>query len=310
MPPRIIAENLVKIYRGGLKAVDNVSFEAGDEVLVIMGPNGSGKTTTLSMIAGALKPTSGRVLVDGLDLWGRDWAEARGKIGFAPQNMPFRDRLTLVENLTWYGMIRGLSFRESKRRAKNLLETMGLGGHADKPVRALSGGQRRRLTIAAALMGDPEILILDEPTSGLDPSARKTIWDMLHEQARGKTVIVSTHIAEDAEENADRVIIFHRGRIVAEGEPEALIKRYAPNATIVVEGRLNGKPEIDGATLIRFSESQARYMAGDPDTVLPRLIEAFIKMGSKIESVQVRKPGLYEVFLNLTGVRLDEEVNK
>lgn len=306
MNQTVIVEDLVKIYSDGTRAVDGVSFTAGRGVTMLMGPNGSGKTTTLSIVAGALAPTKGRILVCDYEVWGSGWEKARECIGFAPQNMPFRERLTLLENLVWYGLIRGIGFRESKQRALELLETVGLREHYKKKVAQISGGMRRRLMIAAALIGDPEVLILDEPTSGLDPSARRVLWNLIRDIARDKTIIASTHIAEDAEENADKVLIFHKGKIVASGEPELLIRQYAPEAVIVVEGALKGSFVIEGAKLLKSSQRELRYSTRDPDHVLPLIIEKLLSQGSKIEKVEVRKSGLTEVYLELTGVELSE----
>ncbi len=305
MPVIVEAVNLVKIYRNGVKAVDGVSFEAGPGITMLMGPNGSGKTTTLSMVAGALKPTSGSVYIGGLDVWGREWRRARSLVGFAPQNMPFKERLNALENLVWHGLIKGMSIRESKRRGRELLEVFGMEDHAGFMVGKLSGGLRRRLSIAAALLGDPEVLVLDEPTSGLDPAARRSLWRRLRSLAGEKCVVASTHIASDAEENAGKVLVFHKGRIVAEGSPEELVERYSPGSVTVVEGRITGVPEVDGTSVVESSGERVVYMVRDPDTVLPRIIEAMVRAGSRVERVEVRKPGLGEVYLRLTGVRLE-----
>lgn len=306
METAVIVEGLVKIYNDGTMAVDNVSFKAGRGVTMLMGPNGSGKTTTLSITAGALTPTKGSVEVCGYNVWGDGWAKARECIGFAPQNMPFRERLTLLENLIWYGLIRGLSIRESRRRALQLLETVGLQEHYKKKIVQISGGMRRRITIAAALIGEPEVLILDEPTSGLDPSARKALWGLIKDVSRGRTIIASTHIAEDAEDNADKVLIFHKGRIVATGDPESLIRKHAPEAVIAVKGSLSRSVQVDGARLVKESRSELRYTTRDPDHALPLIIGGLLSTGSKVEMVEVRKPGLSEVYLELTGVELAE----
>ncbi|MCE4624248.1 MAG: ABC transporter ATP-binding protein [Desulfurococcales archaeon] len=301
----VVVEDLVKVYRDGVEAVKGVSFSASRGITMLMGPNGSGKTTTLSMIAGSLKPTRGKVYVMGFDVWGDGWVEARKRIGFAPQDMPFRAKLTVLENLVWYGLIRGMGLGVARRRASELLREVGLYEHRRKRVEELSGGMRRRLTIAAALIGDPEVLILDEPTSGLDPGARRGFWELVERLARDKVVIASTHIAEEAEKHADKVIIFHRGRIVAEGRPDELIERHAPLARIVVKGDLRAPVEVEGATLLSSSPEEQAYTTRSPETVLPRLIEKLIEGGSRIESVEVRKPGLEEVYLRLTGERLE-----
>ena len=308
-PLLVEARGLRKVYPDGTVAVDGVDLEAGRGITVLMGPNGSGKTTTLMMVAGALKPSSGTVRVCGYDMWGGDWSRPRACVGFSPQNAPFREKLTSIENLVWYGLIRGIPLGEARRRARRLLELVGLEGASRKKVAELSGGMRRRLSIAAALMGEPEVLILDEPTSGLDPAARARLWELLRRLARERAVIASTHIPEEAEEHADTVYIFHRGRVAASGRPGDLVRRHAPKARIVVEGsRLSSPPTVEGATLLAASETQASYATSDPDTVLPRLVEALLAGGARVVKVEVRRPGLAEVFLALTGETPYEEV--
>jgi len=152
------------------------------------------------------------------------------------------------------------------------------------------------------MIGAPEVLILDEPTSGLDPGARRRLWGLLRALARERAVVASTHIPEEAEEHADTVYIFHRGRVAASGRPGDLIARHAPLSRIVVRGALPRVPgEVDGARLLASSGEEASYAARDPDRVLPRLVEALLSAGARLQSVEVRRPGLAEVFLTLTG---------
>ena len=303
----VIADRLVKVYRNGFVAVDGVSFRAGRGITVLMGPNGSGKTTTLSMVAGALKPTRGRVLVCGHDAWGTGWYMARERVGYAPQDAPLREVLTAIENLVWRGLMRGMSLGSARRMGLSLLETVGLRDKAHTRVTRLSGGMRRRLAIAAALMGDPDVLVLDEPTSGLDPGARRELWGLLERLARDRILLASTHIAREAEEHADQVLIFHRGRIVASGDPASLIERHAPMSRIVVEGSLPDRPaRVEGATPVRAGGERHEYASRAPDRVLPRLVEALAAAG-RVERVEVRRPGLEEVYLALTGELLGGE---
>ncbi|MEB2837105.1 MAG: ABC transporter ATP-binding protein [Desulfurococcales archaeon] len=302
MEALVEALGLRKVYPDGTVAVDGVSFKAGPGVTVLMGPNGSGKTTTLSMVAGALRPTSGRVVVCGYDMWGGEWSRPRECVGFAPQDMPFREKLTVMENLVWYGLIRGLSLGEARRRARRLLEEVGLEGAGKKKVAELSGGMRRRLSLAAALMGDPRVLVLDEPTSGLDPAGRMRLWGLIKRLAGERVVIASTHIPEEAEEHADTVLIFHRGRIAASGRPAELIKEYARHSRIVVEGRGLSKAGPPGyAELVEASDTRASFLAEEPEEVLPKLLADLLAAGASVERVEVRRPGLAEVYFAVTG---------
>lgn len=307
MQPLLVAEDLVKVYRDGTRAVEGVSFSVSSGVAMLMGPNGSGKTTTLSMVAGALRPTSGRVLVCGYDMWGSGWYQARECVGYAPQDMPFVERLTVIENLVWHGMLRGLSIGEARRRGLHLLEEVGLLDARGKMVRQLSGGMRRRLAIAAALMGEPRLLVLDEPTSGLDPAARAHFWSMISRLARGRAVLASTHLPSEAEMHADYVLIMHRGRLVAEGEPRRLIELYAPRALVEVEGSIpEGLRLPEGVEPVAVTRTRLVAATRDPEEALPALIQLVASRGGRVAKAAVRKPGLREVYLALTGEEMEE----
>lgn len=300
------AIGLRKVYPNGLVAVDGVTIRAGRGVVtVLMGPNGSGKTTTMSMIAGALRPTSGRVVACGLDVWGRDGVRARECIGFAPQEMPYREALRVIDNMVWYGMLRGMSPWEARRAARRSLEEVGLGGKERSRIGELSGGMKRRLVVATLLMWEPAIMILDEPTSGLDPAAREELWRLLSRLSRGRSVLVSTHIAEEAERHAGLVYVMHRGRVVASGSPAELIARHAPRARIVVRLASTGVGEppagVAGASLASSENGRLMYFSDTPDEDLPALISELSRLGFSVKSVEVEKPGLLEVYLRLAG---------
>jgi ABC-type multidrug transport system ATPase subunit len=300
----INATGITKVYRDGTEAVKDVSFNAGKGITVLMGPNGSGKTTTLSIVAGALKPTQGKVTVCGYDLWGAGWYEARKCIGYAPQNMPFIDHLTARENLVWLGLMKGLSLAEARIEADSLIEQVGLWESRDKRVARLSGGMRRRLAIAASLMGSPRIIILDEPTSGLDPGARNALWNIIRDSNRDKAVLVSTHIPEEAEEHADKVIMFHKGRIVASGTPQNLIEKYAPRSVIELEG-VFPEAKTGNWSYKLWSTNRVMIESHDPDRDLPRILEELITVGCKVSLARIRKPGLREVYFYLTGESIE-----
>ncbi len=294
----VTGRGLYKEYPGGVVAVRGVDLEARPGKTALMGPNGSGKTTTLSMLAGALKPSKGEVEVCGLNLWGREWLKARRRIGFAPQNMPFRDKLSGRENLVWHGLLRGLSLGEASRRARRLGEELGMGEYLDRRVATYSGGMRRRLSIAAALMGEPEVLILDEPTSGLDPGAREELWGLIEARLRGLTIIFSTHLGEEAERHADIVYLFSRGRVAARGRPGELVERYAPKPRIVLYLQGDVEPlEIDGMKPQVLGPGVVSYMVDDPSLGMRAAIDAYTLKGVAVEKVEVRKPSLEEVFL-------------
>ncbi len=298
------ARELVKIYPGGVKAVDGISlvFERG--IYSIMGPNGSGKSTTLSMCSGVLKPTKGRVYVLGLDLWGKDWIEARRHIGFAPQDMPFNPKLSALDNLIWFGLLRNMSLMECRTSAKKLLMSVDLYESRNMLVGKLSGGMRRRLTIASALIHNPDVIILDEPGSGLDPKAKEDLWMYIQELVEDRTLIFSSHDAREVERFSKWTYIFHRGRVVAEGEPRKLIEEYVKHPYISVWFAKDViPPEINGSRPLVFG-SIAWYSLEDVD--LPDVISYLRENKMPFKRIEIIEPSLNEVFIRLTGERLME----
>lgn len=296
------AVDLVKIYPGGVKAVDGISLRFDKGIYSVMGPNGSGKTTTLSMCAGILKPTKGKVYVMGFDMWGRDWIEARKYVGFAPQDMPFDPKLSAIDNLIWFGLLRNMSLRECRSAAIKLLRMVDLYDFRNVPVGKFSGGMRRRLTIISALLHNPEVIILDEPGSGLDPKAKEDIWMYIQEVVEGRTLIFSSHDAREVERFSQWTYIFHRGKVVAEGEPKKLVEEYVKHPYISVWfGKDVSPPEINGTKPLVFG-SIAWYSIEDID--LPEVISYLRKHEIPFRRIEIIEPSLNEVFIRLTGERL------
>ena len=313
----VVVESLTKRYNS-LTAVDNVSFRVGPGITCILGPNGSGKSTLMAMIAGALSPTSGSVRICGYSLWGGGSVEARRMIGYSPQDPPFNPLLTGLENLIYYGLLRGLSPKEARQRAEILLEAFNLKEAANKRVGSYSGGMKKKLSVASALIHDPKVILLDEPTSGLDPDARREFWGLISSivSEEDKVVIVATHYAEEAEEISRRVIIMHRGRVVAEGSVEELKERYGPEAKISIELFTPiGDPEAVEATLKgiveRFSLASPREIIAytrDSGSAVPRVVNAMSGRNFEVKSVKVEEPTLEDVFFNVTGERLNGNI--
>jgi lipooligosaccharide transport system ATP-binding protein len=219
-------EQLRKSY-DGKTVVDGISFSLRrGECFGLLGPNGAGKTTTLRCCLGLTAPDSGRIVMVGEPVPERA-REARERIGVVPQFDNLDPDFTCVENLRVYGRYFGIDHAELDRRIPRLLEFAGLTAKADTGMRTLSGGMKRRLTLARALINDPELLILDEPTTGLDPQARHLIWDRLKGLLdEGKTILLTTHFMEEAERLCQRLAIMDEGRIIAEGAPDALIDEH------------------------------------------------------------------------------------
>src|SRR5438309_5089335 len=225
--PLIHARGLVKKF-GELVAVDGIDFDVlRGEAFGFLGPNGAGKSSTMRMIGCVSPPTAGTLRILDLDPVA-DGPQIRGRLGVVPQQDTLDNELTVRENLIIYGRYFGLSRSEVRERADRLLAFVQLDERASSKVEPLSGGMKRRLTIARSLVNDPDVLLLDEPTTGLDPQARHTVWDRLFRlKQRGVTLILTTHYMDEAEQLCDRLVVMDRGKIAAEGSPRELIGRYS-----------------------------------------------------------------------------------
>ena len=300
--PVIEATELTTTY-GELRAVDAISFAVSPgESFGLLGPNGAGKSTTMRMIGGTTLRTSGTLTVNGLDPEVRG-PEVRATLGVVPQQDNLDTELRARDNLIMYGRYFGLPYSYLRPRADELLEFAQLTEKADEKVDNLSGGMKRRLTIARALVNEPRILLLDEPTTGLDPQARHILWDRLFRlKEQGVTLIVTTHFMDEAEQLCDRLIVMDHGRIVAEGSPADLIRRYATRE--VLEVRFGSDRN---AALVERLRAFAERIEPLPDRVLlytedgEGALEAVRREGLVPVTSLVRRASLEDVFLRLTG---------
>jgi lipooligosaccharide transport system ATP-binding protein len=297
----IEAKGLTKRF-GEFVAVDGIDFAVRrGETFGFLGPNGAGKTSTMRMI-GAVSPVSGGTLrVLGLDP-ATDGAAIKQRMGVVPQQDTLDFELTVYENVLVYGRYFGIPMDAIKARANELLDFVQLNERRDSKVEPLSGGMKRRLTIARGLINDPELLLLDEPTTGLDPQARHVLWDRLYRlKQQGVTQVLTTHYMDEAEQLCDRLVVMDRAKIVAEGSPRQLIERYAQRE--VVELRLaDGAPEFDGRLKDlgeRIEVLADRVLIGTDDG--DATAHAVHERGLPVESVLVRRSTLEDVFLTLTG---------
>ena len=303
----IRARGLTKRF-GAFTAVDAVDFDvARGESFGFLGPNGAGKTSTMRMI-GCVSPISDGTLRV-LDQDPRvDGPTIRARIGVVPQQDTLDTELTVRENLVLYGRYFGLSRAECARRAEELLDFAQLTERANDEVEPLSGGLKRRLTIARALINEPDLLLLDEPTTGLDPQARHLLWDRLYRlKQRGVTLVLTTHYMDEAEQLCDRLVVMDKAKIVAEGSPRQLIDRYSTKEVTElrfppdVHDSLDGK--LDGlADRIEKLADRVLLYADDGEAVAVAAHER----GLKPETVLVRRSTLEDVFLRLTGRSLIE----
>lgn len=298
----IHAADLRKHY-GDFAAVDGISFDvAPGESFGLLGPNGAGKSTTMRMIGGTLLRTSGVLEVLGLDPETRG-PEVRASLGVVPQSDNLDEELRARDNLIVYGRYFGLPLSYLRPKADELLEFAQLTDKANAKVSALSGGMKRRLTIARGLVNEPRVLLLDEPTTGLDPQARHILWDRLFRlKEQGVTLVVTTHFMDEAEQLCDRLVVMDHGSIVAEGSPQALIRQFSSRE--VAEVRF-------GSDRNAAMESELRGLA-DRIEVLPDRILLYADDGEALlEELKrrrldpltslVRRSSLEDVFLRLTG---------
>lgn len=264
---------------GSLRAVDGVSFEvAPGEVFGLLGPNGAGKSTTISMICGLLVPDGGEITIDG---GAPADPAARMALGVAPQAMAIYDELTARENLRFFGTLYGLSGAGLKERCEELLEFVSLADRGDDRAGRYSGGMKRRLNLACAMMHDPKILLLDEPTAGVDPQSRNSLYeavDRLREQ--GRAIVYTTHYMEEAQRLCDRVGVMDHGAMLEIGTVDALIEKHGGATSVVIE-RASGEERVE---------------SGEPMGVIESALAGGDALGLRVE-----RASLETVFLNLTG---------
>jgi lipooligosaccharide transport system ATP-binding protein len=299
--PLIHARGLAKRF-GDFVAVDGIDFDvAPGEAFGFLGPNGAGKSSTMRMIGCVSPPSGGTLRILGLDPV-RDGPSIRARLGVVPQLDTLDTELTVRENLIIYGRYFGLSRKEVRERADRLLDFVQLSERAGDRVEPLSGGMKRRLTIARSLVNDPEVLLLDEPTTGLDPQARHVVWDRLFRlKQQGVTLVLTTHYMDEAEQLCDRLVVMDRGKIAEEGSPLELIRRLSTRE--VVELRFaNDSPQVEeqmfDGRVARIEKLPDRVLlyTDDGDALVPVAHELLHP-----QSVLVRRSTLEDVFLRLTG---------
>ena len=287
---------------GDLTAVDAVSLTIEKGICyALLGPNGAGKTTLSKMIGGVLPRDGGDMRVLGMDPWAEQ-SEVKAHLGVVMQSDALDDELNVIENLRIYGLFFWLKGREFREKVKRLLEFVSLTGREKMPTQALSGGMKRRLLVARALLSDPEILLLDEPTTGLDPQVRQVIWSTLRKlKEAGMTILLTTHYMEEAAQLADRVGILDQGKLITEGSPEELIRRTLPAYVLEFDEREDpGEDAVpDGAIVERHGDRV--YVFLDDETTLRDWLGEH-----GISAAHLRQTSLEDVFLKLTGRGLNE----
>ena len=320
--PAIEVEALVKVYPGGMRAVDgiDVTVDRG-EFFAFLGPNGAGKTTTIRILTTLLRPTSGRARVLGMDVAERP-GDVRRRIGFAMQSVALESLATGRENLELIGRLHRIPRAELRTRVDELLELMGLSNVATKLAGTYSGGMRRRLDLASALVHRPDVLFLDEPTEGLDPQSRSALWDeLLRINREGTTMLLTTHYMEEADRLCGRLAIIDEGRIAVSGEPAALKHglgddairlQLAPTpggltaAQDAVARRLDGFAPVHR---LERTDDGVRLAVADASAVVPELMRRLegAEDGARVVGFAMERASLDDVFLRYTGRHIREE---
>jgi ABC-2 type transport system ATP-binding protein len=289
-----------------LVAVNGIDLKIGQgELFSLLGPNGAGKTTTINMLCCLLKPTEGTAQIMGYDII-KEPFKVKETIGVSPQETAISERLNSWENLTLIGKIHGMSPNEVKKRSEELLKLMGLMERGKDRVGKFSGGMKRRLSIAMAMVHDPSILFLDEPTLGLDPQARRITWEHIAQLKGRKTVLLTTHYMEEADFLSDRVAVIDEGRIVAIGTPNQLKAKLIKIPAIIISAE-NITPEIMQGLKARYSEVEEvdeKLRISDKVLNFKELTDYLYSLGVTIRSAALEEPSLEDVFIHFTGKEL------
>lgn len=295
---RVVVKDLWKVYRGGVAALRGVSFElSSDRLIILAGPNGAGKTTLIRIIDGELSPSRGFVTVDGLS---PDEAKARGFFGVMPQEAELHEYLSVREYLYYLALIKGLSRSEARAEVSRLIEDFMLEEYSSTRIEKLSGGYKKRVLLAQAFIGSPPLLILDEPTVGLDPEMRARLWGVVMRYVRGygAMAILVTHYLDEVKRFADRVLLLHRGRLVFNGSPSALLSRLGYRYRVRL--RLGSGRLIDGLPVDRYTvtgDGVEVFVASDDELVaLMRFVDAHRDL---VAEFSIERPSLEESYMKL-----------
>lgn len=293
---------------GDLIAVDGIDLSIKEgELFSLLGPNGAGKTTAIKMLCCLLRPSSGTATVMGHDI-NEDPMAVKQIIDVSPQETAIAEHLNAWENLSLMGGIHGLAKEEVKKRSGELLEMVGLTKRAKEQVRKFSGGMKRRLSIAMALVSDPQVLFLDEPTLGLDPQSRRGIWEHIAELKGRKTILLTTHYLEEADALADRIAIIDEGKIAALGTPQELKDSISDMQVMVVRAKNLTPDAIEGLKKIypevKATEDGIEIRA--KELSFYEIVDYLRPRGAAIQSTSLKQPTLDDVFLHLTGKELRE----
>ena len=301
-------DGVAKTYGGDVHALQDVSFSVDTgKVCALLGHNGAGKTTAIKILSTLTRPTAGHAVVAGFDVV-QEAAQVRASIGMTGQQAALDWQLTGRENLVMFGRLRGMRRKEAHSRAETLIEQFDMGHAADRRVMTYSGGMRRRIDIAVALVVPPKVLFLDEPTTGLDPRSRRAVWDLVSELAsQGVTVLLTTQYLEEADVLSDSIVVIDHGRVIASGTADDLKRRVGSSYCTVSPVDPADLPRIL-AVLADLEDAQADQDANSVSVLAPNGVATLSEVFRRVEQLDVeladislRRPSLDEVFLHLTG---------
>ncbi len=301
----ISISNLKKNY-GDVSALGGIDLEIpAGSFFGLLGPNGAGKTTTINIITGLVKITSGEVRVMGYDVIS-EFRDSRKQLGLAPQEFNFDHFFTLRHMLSLQAGYYGFSKSESIERSDRMLEHFGLTSKAEMTPRQISGGMKRRLQIAKALVHDPPIIILDEPTAGVDLELRHMLWDYLKNINReGKTILLTTHYIDEAEKLCEDIAIIDEGKIITTGKTQDLINQNGAGSIEIQLQNWDTSVNLEGWKFTH-TDGHLHVQTTQPEKDMPRLLEVLSNSGSVVEEIKISKSSLEDVFLQLTGKSIDD----
>lgn len=316
MEKAIIVENLGKIYKNKIKAVNGITFEVeNSEIFAFLGPNGAGKTTTVKILCTLLKPSYGKAFVMGYDVT-KNPSKVRENIGIVFQEPALDDKLTGKENLEYHARLYGIEKSEREERIKEVLDLVELHGDENKLIKFYSGGMRRKLEIARAIMHMPNILFLDEPTIGLDPGSRRKIWEYIVKINKEEevTIFLTTHYIEEAEMLADRVAIIDKGKIVAMDKPEKLKKKYGKERIKLsfknAEEKKKALKILGSYEIFLEREKIVEINVKNAKNELGKILEILGKKGIDIREASIKYPSLEDAYLSVVKTKsFDQESN-
>ena len=299
----IRVSNLTKAF-GSTRAVDSINFEVRKgTIFALLGPNGAGKTTTISILEGLRKEDSGKVTILGMDPW-KEHEKLKLKIGVIPQDFNFFEKLTPLDSIRFYRDVFGAG-----TNLKELLKLVVLGGSMNVPFEKLSGGQKQKLGLALSLVNNPDILFLDEPTTGLDPAARRAIWAIIRSfREQGKTIVLTTHYMEEAEQLADSVAIMNRGKIVAMGTLDEILSEYGSGKKLIIKAGKEMLEHLEQRNIKAEGNGGTLEIKLYPETNLSAIIAVIENSGIEYSQLTVRTDNLEDIFIRLVGTMAEGEL--